>query len=132
MKRFLILFASVVMVSLSIGAVVNETPNTDEVKTVKVIENALKPFTEIKVSVPAQIRVLYDSEFSIRVQGKTELKGLIDYNVNDSVLKIGKINDTENEVFEEDKLRITIFSPIDVKVTTTSDFYLTERIKSAK
>ena len=104
MKKLMILVSAIMMAA---------TANAKRVETTS--------FDEVRVNVPALVRIVAGDTYSINIAAKNEvLTNAVHYDVKDGVLCINTRN-VEDFGEENNPVRITIVTPRELKVTTNRD-----------
>lgn len=104
MKKMMILASAIMMAA---------TANAKRVETAS--------FDEVRVNVPARVRIIAGDTYSVNVAAQNEMvASTVRYEVKDGVLKINS-RDIDELMQSEESLHITIVAPKELKLTIGRD-----------
>ena len=104
MKKMMILASAIMMAA---------TANAKRVETAS--------FDEVRVNVPARVRIIAGETYSVNVAAQNEMvASTVRYEVKDGVLKINS-RDIDELMKSEESLHITIVAPKELKLTIGRD-----------
>ncbi len=113
MKKMMILASAIMMAA---------TANAKRVETAS--------FDEVRVNVPARVRIIAGETYSVNVAAQNEMvASAVRYEVKDGVLKINS-RDIDELMQSEEPLHITIVAPKDLKLTIGRNMEAVNVLKS--